>query len=102
MRSSGSVIGGAINFSTNYDRASAGGIAWSTYLIFVGCGTLTRRLGGNRFTDEYQNAPAYSGPSRFLRPEKSAGETAAKSQHPERFLGNRSSLHFGSTTRCEG
>ncbi|CAN8105202.1 unnamed protein product [Discula destructiva] len=36
MRSSGSVIGGAINFSTNYATASAGGIAWSTYLIFVG------------------------------------------------------------------
>lgn len=36
MRSSGSVIGGAINFSTNYATSSAGGIAWSTYLIFVG------------------------------------------------------------------
>ncbi|KUI72315.1 UNC93-like protein 2 [Cytospora mali] len=36
MRNSGSVIGGAINFSTNYSRASSGGIAWSTYLIFVG------------------------------------------------------------------
>ncbi|KAF1938595.1 MFS general substrate transporter [Clathrospora elynae] len=36
MRSSGSLIGGAINFSTNSDRASAGGIAWPTYLIFVG------------------------------------------------------------------
>ncbi|KAK8853498.1 hypothetical protein IAR55_004205 [Kwoniella newhampshirensis] len=36
MRSSGSVLGGAINFSTNYANANAGGIAWSTYLIFVG------------------------------------------------------------------
>lgn len=36
MRNSGSVIGGAINFATNYSRASSGGIAWSTYLIFVG------------------------------------------------------------------
>ncbi|KAJ5746837.1 uncharacterized protein N7511_008533 [Penicillium nucicola] len=36
MRSSGSVMGGAINFSTNYSKSSAGGIAWSTYLIFVG------------------------------------------------------------------
>ncbi|EFX05847.1 membrane protein [Grosmannia clavigera kw1407] len=36
MRNSGSVIGGAINFGTNYSRSSAGGIAWSTYLIFVG------------------------------------------------------------------
>ncbi|TDZ44891.1 UNC93-like protein 2 [Colletotrichum trifolii] len=35
MRNSGSVIGGAINFSTNYSTSSAGGIAWSTYLIFV-------------------------------------------------------------------
>lgn len=36
MRNSGSIIGGAINFSTNYADSSAGGIAWSTYLIFVG------------------------------------------------------------------
>ncbi|KPM37677.1 hypothetical protein AK830_g8888 [Neonectria ditissima] len=36
MRNSGSVIGGAINFSTNNTQSSAGGIAWSTYLIFVG------------------------------------------------------------------
>lgn len=38
MRNSGSVMGGAINFSTNYTRDKAGGIAWSTYLIFVGFG----------------------------------------------------------------
>ncbi|WVQ85762.1 hypothetical protein IAT38_007929 [Cryptococcus sp. DSM 104549] len=36
MRNSGSVIGGAINFATNYSSSSSGGIAWSTYLIFVG------------------------------------------------------------------
>jgi hypothetical protein len=102
MRSSGSVIGGAINFSTNYDRASAGGIAWSTYLIFVGCGTLIHRLDGTCFTDGSQNAPASCGPYRFLQPEKSAVETAAKSQHPERFRGRRSSPHSGNTTRCEG
>lgn len=36
MRNSGSVMGGAINFSTNNSDSSAGGIAWSTYLIFVG------------------------------------------------------------------
>lgn len=36
MRNSGSVIGGAINFATNYDSSSAGGISWATYLIFVG------------------------------------------------------------------
>ncbi|KAH4068456.1 hypothetical protein HBH92_016150 [Parastagonospora nodorum] len=36
MRNTGSVIGGAINFSTNYSRAKGGGIAWTTYLIFVG------------------------------------------------------------------
>lgn len=43
MRSSGSVMGGAINFSTNNEQASAGGIAWSTYLIFVGFGKSTNR-----------------------------------------------------------
>ncbi|KAJ4399173.1 hypothetical protein N0V91_009630 [Didymella pomorum] len=36
MRNSGSVIGGAINFSTNSSRSSGGGVAWATYLIFVG------------------------------------------------------------------
>ncbi|WRT64090.1 uncharacterized protein IL334_001019 [Kwoniella shivajii] len=36
MRSSGSVLGGAINFSTNAKTSSAGGIRWSTYLIFIG------------------------------------------------------------------
>ncbi|CAK1363966.1 UNC93-like protein 1 [Cercospora beticola] len=36
MRNSGSVIGGAINFSTNSEESSAGGIAWFTYLLFVG------------------------------------------------------------------
>lgn len=35
MRNSGSVIGGAINFATNYSASDAGGIAWATYLIFV-------------------------------------------------------------------
>lgn len=35
MRNSGSVIGGAINFATNYSASDAGGIGWSTYLIFV-------------------------------------------------------------------
>ena len=38
MRNSGSIVGGAINFSTNYTSSSAGGIAWSTYLVFVGFG----------------------------------------------------------------
>lgn len=38
MRNSGSVVGGAINFANNYDLKNAGGIAWSTYLIFVGFG----------------------------------------------------------------
>jgi predicted outer membrane repeat protein len=41
MRSTGSVVGGAINFSTNYSRAKGGGIAWATYLIFVGFGKST-------------------------------------------------------------
>ncbi|XPS99442.1 hypothetical protein M3J09_008619 [Ascochyta lentis] len=36
MRSSGSVIGGAINFSTNSTDSSGGGVAWATYLVFVG------------------------------------------------------------------
>lgn len=36
MRNSGSVIGGAINFSTNHTESKGGGVAWATYLIFVG------------------------------------------------------------------
>lgn len=35
MRNSGSVIGGAINFATNYGADGAGGIGWATYLVFV-------------------------------------------------------------------
>ena len=38
MRNSGSVMGGAINFSNNHSKANAGGIALSTYLIFVAFG----------------------------------------------------------------
>jgi hypothetical protein len=44
MRNSGSIIGGAINFSTNYSDSSAGGIAWSTYLIFVGFGQFQQKI----------------------------------------------------------
>ncbi|KAJ4346324.1 uncharacterized protein N0V89_010253 [Didymosphaeria variabile] len=36
MRNSGSVIGGAINFSNNHSQSTGGGIAWVTYLIFLG------------------------------------------------------------------
>lgn len=43
MRNSGSIVGGAINFSSNYADSSSGGIAWSTYLIFVGFGKLRLR-----------------------------------------------------------
>ncbi|KAK8036365.1 major facilitator superfamily transporter [Apiospora marii] len=32
---SGSLLGGAINFSNNHKTATSGGVAWSTYLIFV-------------------------------------------------------------------
>ncbi|KAI1018094.1 hypothetical protein LB504_003837, partial [Fusarium proliferatum] len=35
MRNSGSVIGGAINFSNNHSDSKAGGVAWSTYLVFI-------------------------------------------------------------------
>ncbi|WVR07876.1 hypothetical protein IAU60_004919 [Kwoniella sp. DSM 27419] len=36
MRNSGSIVGGAINFAHNSKDSKAGGIAWSTYLIFIG------------------------------------------------------------------
>ncbi|KAF5651421.1 major facilitator superfamily transporter [Fusarium sp. NRRL 25303] len=35
MRNSGSVIGGAINFYNNHSDSKAGGVAWSTYLVFI-------------------------------------------------------------------
>lgn len=44
MRNSGSVIGGAINFSTNSSRSLGGGVAWATYLIFVGIGTSKAKM----------------------------------------------------------
>ncbi|RMZ71107.1 major facilitator superfamily transporter [Pyrenophora seminiperda CCB06] len=36
MRNSGSVIGGAINFSKNHSDSKSGGVVWATYLIFLG------------------------------------------------------------------
>lgn len=36
MRNTGSMLGGAVNFATSYTRDGAGGIPWSTYLVFVG------------------------------------------------------------------
>jgi MFS family permease len=52
MRNSGSVVGGAINFVTNHKDSGHGGIAWSTYLIFIGFGGYSvlpkiRPRGGN-------------------------------------------------------
>ncbi|KAJ4151726.1 hypothetical protein NW765_013254 [Fusarium oxysporum] len=35
IRNSGSVIGGAISFSNNHSDSKAGGVAWSTYLVFI-------------------------------------------------------------------
>jgi hypothetical protein len=35
MRNSGSVLGGGINFGSNSNVAKAGGIAWSTYIVFI-------------------------------------------------------------------
>ncbi|TDZ33337.1 UNC93-like protein 2 [Colletotrichum trifolii] len=36
MMNSGAVVGGIINFVINYRRSGAGGVAWFTYLIFLG------------------------------------------------------------------
>jgi hypothetical protein len=36
MRNSGTVIGGAINFANNSQIGVAGGIQWTTYLVFIG------------------------------------------------------------------
>ncbi|KAF6520617.1 hypothetical protein HZS61_014875 [Fusarium oxysporum f. sp. conglutinans] len=41
MRNSGSVIGGAINLSNNHSDSKAGGVAWSTYLVFIAFATLS-------------------------------------------------------------
>ena len=35
MRNSGAIIGGVINFANNANMATAGGVAISTYLIFL-------------------------------------------------------------------
>ena len=43
MRSSGSVIGGAINFGNNHKDGAAGGVRWSTYVVFIVFGELFRR-----------------------------------------------------------
>ncbi|CAA9959598.1 hypothetical protein P3342_004843 [Pyrenophora teres f. teres] len=36
MRNSGSVIGGAMNFSKNHTDTKSGGVVWATYLLFLG------------------------------------------------------------------
>jgi hypothetical protein len=38
MRNSGAIAGGAINFGNNSKNSAGGGVAWSTYLIFIGFG----------------------------------------------------------------
>ena len=35
MRNSGAIVGGVINFANNANSATAGGVAVSTYLIFM-------------------------------------------------------------------
>jgi hypothetical protein len=42
MRNSGSIIGGAINFGNNHKNSAAGGIAWSTYIVFIAFGMSTQ------------------------------------------------------------
>jgi hypothetical protein len=36
MRNLGTLVGGGINFGINNTNSSAGGVAWSTYLVFIG------------------------------------------------------------------
>lgn len=96
MRSSGSLIGGAINFSTNYDRASAGGIAVSTYLIFVAFGEYSALILLSK-SNSLQNALEYFGRCRSLRPRMSVVGTAAKSPCLAMCLGNTNLLRCGTT-----
>lgn len=97
MRNSGSVIGGAINFSTNYKISDAGGIAWSTYLIFIAFGKQTQNRAPYK-SDEKQSAPVSSGPCPFLLLDTSAVEMAAKFPPRKRFPGRRSLKLCGFTT----
>jgi MFS family permease len=35
MRNLGSVVGGAINYAINFSYGGSGGVAWSTYIVFI-------------------------------------------------------------------
>jgi len=80
MRNSGSVMGGAINFSNNHSKANAGGIALSTYLIFVAFGVSNcYRRWCCDLTVQTQNAQVHSGLFYLQQRDESAARMAPKS-----------------------
>lgn len=98
MRNSGSVIGGAINFSTNYDRAGSGGIAWTTYLIFVGLGK-SYAVAGCSHADNIQNVLDLYGRFFCLQPQKYVAAMVAKFPCLVERHGNRNLLLYGYTCK---
>ena len=98
MRNTGSVIGGAINFSTNYDRAGSGGIAWTTYLIFVGFGKLYA-VARHSCANNIQNVLDSYGRFFCLQLQKCVAAMAAKFPYLVERHGNRNLLRYGYTCK---
>lgn len=73
-------MGGAINFSNNHSKANAGGIALSTYLIFVAFGMSScYRCWWCDLTVQTQNAQVHSGLFYLRQRDESAARMAPKS-----------------------
>lgn len=72
MRSSGSVIGGAINFGNNHEDGAAGGVRWSTYVVFIVFGELGPVTGKQKLDAKkgLQSVPVYFSPFCSAPPRK--------------------------------
>lgn len=84
MRSSGSVIGGAINFGNNHEDGASGAIKWSTYVVFIVFGELANKSGARKMmADTSQSALAFSGRCCSVLPRKSDEGTAQSCRPPK-------------------
>jgi hypothetical protein len=96
-------MGGAINFSTNYSKSSEGGIAWSTYLIFVGFGEFPC-IHVNDVADKHgniQNVLVSSGLSFYRRPSVSDVVMVPRLPCPVASAGSRNLQPYSSICNAE-
>ncbi|KAF5252695.1 hypothetical protein FANTH_2322 [Fusarium anthophilum] len=102
MRNSGSVIGGAINFSNNYSDSKAGGVAWSTYLVFIAFGKPhSSKAISEASNKSSKNVLAWYGHSCSRQLDVSDAMMAPKFPCPREPAGSKSLLLYGSTYSAE-